>query len=216
MQKKSVPKARDDTSLPQHHAPVVGFFFVTICVFARGQICAVSVSRSETIVVPFVQRRLRMRSRRHDQVETTAAYNTHDMTKNPYFSYFAHTFYPQRGSDCFTSQFRSIRWTRRAKLCGPGAIRKVGKLDWKKQFPRRLGSSSGGWSQRCKKIWRGFAEKGDCEGGYGCINVADQHAVRAAATLCWRMVGSCLALAAARSTCSRPLLQARPNGSVGC
>ena len=30
------------------------------------------------------------------------------------------------------------------------------------------------------------------------VNVADQRAVRAAATLCWRMVGACLALAPAR------------------
>ena len=75
--------------------------------------------------------------------------------------------------------------------------------------------------------WFGFAKEGGCERGMAAwISVADQRAVRAVATLCWRMAGACLALARAKmlmkATASsslnlpRPRLQALPNGSAGC
>lgn len=40
--------------------------------------------------------------------------------------------------------------------------------------------------------WFGFAKEGGCERGMAAwISVADQRAVRAVATLCWRMAGAC-------------------------
>ena len=49
------------------------------------------------------------------------------------------------------------------------------------------------------KIWCGFAEKGGCEGVMAaCVRVAVQRAVRAAATLGWRMAGAWQALARAK------------------
>ena len=48
-------------------------------------------------------------------------------------------------------------------------------------------------------IWCGFAEKGGCEGVMAaCVRVAVQRAVRAAATLGWRMAGAWQALARAK------------------
>ena len=55
-----------------------------------------------------------------------------------------------------------------------------------------------------------------------CVRVAVQRAVRAAATLCWRMAGAWRALARAQlpmnaaASCPQPRLQAPPSGSVGC
>ena len=49
------------------------------------------------------------------------------------------------------------------------------------------------------RIWCGFAEKGGCEGVMAaCVRVAVQRAVRAAATLGWRMAGAWQALARAK------------------
>ena len=60
------------------------------------------------------------------------------------------------GSGCCTGQSPSTRWTRRAKFQGPGMLRKVGELDWKKEglagFPLRVGSSWGDWLQRCRDL----------------------------------------------------------------
>ena len=50
------------------------------------------------------------------------------------------------------------------------------------------------------KIWCGFAEKGRCEGGHGCMCQGGglEWSERAAATLCWRMAGAWRALARAK------------------
>ena len=55
------------------------------------------------------------------------------------------------GSDCCIGQSPSTRWTRRAKFQGPGMLRKVGELDWKKEGPR-VGSSWEDWLQRCRDL----------------------------------------------------------------
>ena len=51
-------------------------------------------------------------------------------------------------SDCFTRQFPGTRSARKGKVYGPGMVRKVEELDWKKEapagFPPRDGSSWGG------------------------------------------------------------------------
>ena len=37
------------------------------------------------------------------------------------------------GAECFTDHSPGIRWTQRAKVQGPGMLRKVGEPDWKKE-----------------------------------------------------------------------------------
>ena len=50
------------------------------------------------------------------------------------------------------------------------------------------------------KIWCGFAEKGRCEGGHGCMCQGGglKWSERTAATLCWGMAGAWRALARAK------------------
>ena len=76
-------------------------------------------------------------------------------------------------SDCFTGQSPGKRGTRRAKVQGPCRCLR----EWRKSTGR--GSVGRGFGQELApvrmigfnvvKIWGGFAEKGGCKGGHGCM-----------------------------------------------
>ena len=75
-------------------------------------------------------------------------------------------------------------------------------------FPPGFGSRWDDWLQRCKDLvwlrWEGWPIVA------AWVSVADHRAVRAAATLSWRMAGACLALARAKL-----LMKASPLSTKG-
>ena len=107
------------------------------------------------------------------------------------------------GSDCFTGQSPGTRGTRRAKVQGPcECLRRWGQSTGRRWVCRGFRQDLvpvGMIGFNVVKIWCGFAEKGGCEGVMAaCVRVAVQRAVRAAATLGWRMAGAWRALARAK------------------
>ena len=93
-----------------------------------------------------------------------------------------------------------------------GMPRNVREVDWMKKglpgFPPGFGSRWDDWLQRCKDLvwlrWEGWPIVA------AWVSVADHRAVRAAATLSWRMAGACLALARAKL-----LMKASPLSTKG-
>ena len=93
--------------------------------------------------------------------------------KNLFFFPFAPFSATVSCSDCFTGQSPGKRGTRRAKVQGPCRCLR----EWRKSTGR--GWVGRGFGQELApvgmigfnvvKIWGGFAEKGGCKGGHGCM-----------------------------------------------
>ena len=150
-------------------------------------------------------------------------HHQHQHHHHHHSQYHHHFFFP-RSFFCNRLLFRLFYWsvsrqTRNTKGKSPGPMQVltgVEEVDWKggrSGLRPGFGSSWDDWLASPRRV----AAKGVMA---ACVRVAVQRAVRAAATLCWRMAGACLAraklLRPLRSTCPQPRLQAPPIGSVGC